>query len=117
MLRRLPLDSGHRISPWVDTIDGQGLSGSPETSSPGFLLCTDTRRTPGRRDFLRTMLGKAMLNEDVRLVMHRTRLVGRQGTPWRVWRHHAFVTDHLGDAVELSVNPSPTLQPGVRPGP
>ena len=36
-----------------------------------------------------------------RLVVRRTRLVGRQAQLWPDWRHHAFVTDVPGDAVAL----------------
>ena len=33
-----------------------------------------------------------------RLVVRRTRLVGKQAQLWPDWRHHAFVTDLTGDA-------------------
>jgi len=36
-----------------------------------------------------------------RLIVRRTRLVGRQATLWPQWRHFAFVTDIDGDCVEL----------------
>jgi len=36
-----------------------------------------------------------------RLVVRRTRLVGRQATLWPQWRHFAFVTDLGGNAVEV----------------
>jgi Transposase DDE domain group 1 len=36
-----------------------------------------------------------------RLIVRRTRLVGRQATLWPQWRHLAFVTDLEGDCVEL----------------
>jgi hypothetical protein len=36
-----------------------------------------------------------------RLVVRRTRLVGSQAALWPDWRHHAFVTDRKGSAVEL----------------
>ncbi len=36
-----------------------------------------------------------------RLIVRRTRLVGRQATLWPQWRHFAFVTDLDGDCVEL----------------
>jgi len=36
-----------------------------------------------------------------RLIVRRTRLVGRQATLWPQWRHFAFVTDLEGDAVDV----------------
>ncbi|MBF6558487.1 MAG: IS1380 family transposase [Acidimicrobiales bacterium] len=36
-----------------------------------------------------------------RLIVRRTRLVGRQATLWPQWRHFAFVTDLDGDCVDL----------------
>lgn len=42
--------------------------------------------------------------KDLRLVVRRTRLVGRQATLWPDWRHHSFVTDRPGDPVALDVD-------------
>jgi Transposase DDE domain group 1 len=39
-----------------------------------------------------------------RLIVRRTRLVGPQATLWPDWRHHAFVTDRPGTAVELDAD-------------
>jgi hypothetical protein len=39
-----------------------------------------------------------------RLVVRRTRLVGSQAKLWPDWRHHAFLTDRVGSAVELDVD-------------
>ena len=36
-----------------------------------------------------------------RLIVRRTRLVGRQATLWPDWRHFGFVTDLGGDPVDL----------------
>ncbi|MGD0749735.1 MAG: IS1380 family transposase, partial [Acidimicrobiales bacterium] len=36
-----------------------------------------------------------------RLIVRRTRLVGRQATLWPEWRHFAFLTDQKGTAVEV----------------
>jgi len=36
-----------------------------------------------------------------RLIVRRTRLIGRQATLWPQWRHFAFVTDLEGDAVDV----------------
>jgi len=36
-----------------------------------------------------------------RLIVRRTRLIGPQAELWPDWRHHGFVTDREGDAVEL----------------
>lgn len=36
-----------------------------------------------------------------RLIVRRTRLVGRQATLWPDWRHFGFVTDLGGDAIDL----------------
>ena len=36
-----------------------------------------------------------------RLIVRRTRLVGRQATLWPEWRHFAFVTDLAGDPVDV----------------
>ena len=36
-----------------------------------------------------------------RLIVRRTRLVGRQATLWPEWRHFGFVTDLEGDAVDV----------------
>ena len=47
-----------------------------------------------------TLAGKA----GGRLVVRRTRLVGAQATLWPDWRHHAFVTDRAGTAVELDTD-------------
>jgi hypothetical protein len=39
-----------------------------------------------------------------RLVVRRTRLTGPQATLWPDWRHHAFVTDRAGSAVDLDAD-------------
>ncbi len=39
-----------------------------------------------------------------RLIVRRTRLVGKQAQLWPDWRHHAFVTDITGDAVTLDAD-------------
>jgi hypothetical protein len=39
-----------------------------------------------------------------RLVVRRTRPTGPQATLWPDWRHHAFVTDRAGGAVELDAD-------------
>ena len=44
-----------------------------------------------------------------RLIVRRTRLVGRQATLWPEWRHFAFLTDQEGTAVEVDA-----LPPGPR---
>ncbi len=36
--------------------------------------------------------------------MRRTRLIGAQAELWPDWRHHAFVTDRAGGAVELDAD-------------
>jgi Transposase DDE domain group 1 len=36
--------------------------------------------------------------------VRRTRLVGPQATLWPDWRHHAFITDRPGTAVELDAD-------------
>ena len=36
-----------------------------------------------------------------RLIVRRTRLIGRQATLWPEWRHFAFVTDLEGDVVDV----------------
>jgi hypothetical protein len=52
--------------------------------------------------------GRAQVAETVlagrRLVVRRTRLVGAQAALWPDWRHHAFVTDRPGTAVELDAD-------------
>jgi hypothetical protein len=52
-----------------------------------------------------TVDGEAHVAECVyqgrRLIVRRTRLVGRQATLWPQWRHFAFVTDRGGTAVEV----------------
>jgi hypothetical protein len=42
--------------------------------------------------------------QDMRLVVRRTRLVGRQAKLWPDWRHHAFVTNRTGTAVDLDAD-------------
>lgn len=39
-----------------------------------------------------------------RLIVRRTRLIGRQAQLWPDWRHHAFVTDRPGDPVALDAD-------------
>ncbi len=39
-----------------------------------------------------------------RLIVRRTRLVGKQAQLWPDWRHHAFVTDLAGDAVAVDAD-------------
>jgi len=39
-----------------------------------------------------------------RLIVRRTRLVGRQARLWPEWRHHAFVTDRDGSTVALDAD-------------
>jgi hypothetical protein len=43
------------------------------------------------------------LYNDCRLIVRRTRLVGTQARLWPDWRHHAFITDRAGTAVDLDV--------------
>jgi hypothetical protein len=47
-----------------------------------------------------TTLGK----HQHRLVVRRTRLTGQQAQLWPDWRHHAFVTDRAGSAVQLDAD-------------
>jgi len=42
--------------------------------------------------------------QGMRLVVRRTRLVGPQAKLWPDWRHHAFLTDRDGHAVELDAD-------------
>ena len=49
----------------------------------------------GRAQVAETKLGTR------RLIVRRTRLTGKQAQLWPDWRHHAFVTDLLADAVTL----------------
>jgi hypothetical protein len=39
-----------------------------------------------------------------RLIVRRTRLTGPQATLWPDWRHHAFVTNRVGSAIDLDVD-------------
>ena len=39
-----------------------------------------------------------------RLIVRRTRLVGRQAMLWPDWRHHAFITNRDGDMVDLDTD-------------
>jgi len=52
--------------------------------------------------------GKAQVAETTykgnRLIVRRTRLIGAQAELWPDWRHHAFVTDRAGGAVELDAD-------------
>lgn len=52
--------------------------------------------------------GEAQVTEtvyqDVRLIVRRTRLTGTQATLWPNWRHHAFITDRVGDPVALDTD-------------
>lgn len=41
---------------------------------------------------------------DMRLIVRRTRLVGAQAQLFPDWRHHAFVTDRPGSAIELDAD-------------
>jgi hypothetical protein len=40
----------------------------------------------------------------MRLIVRRTRLVGPQAKLWPDWRHHAFVTNRIGAAVDLDAD-------------
>jgi hypothetical protein len=42
--------------------------------------------------------------EGRRLIVRRTRLLGKQAQLWPHWRHHAFVTNRPGDAVSLDAD-------------
>jgi hypothetical protein len=42
--------------------------------------------------------------KDLRLIVRRTRLVGPQAMLWPDWRHHTFLTDRAGSAVELDAD-------------
>jgi hypothetical protein len=42
--------------------------------------------------------------QDMRLIVRRTRLVGPQAKLWPDWRHHAFVTNRIGTAVDLDAD-------------
>lgn len=52
--------------------------------------------------------GRAQLAETTldgyRLIVRRTRLVGRQATLWPDWRHHAFITNRTGTMVDLDID-------------
>jgi hypothetical protein len=55
-----------------------------------------------------TEAGEAQVAETTyrghRLVVRRTHLVGPQARLWPDWRHHAFVTDRAGSAVDLDAD-------------
>jgi hypothetical protein len=59
----------------------------------------DIDYTPGGR----AQLAEAAL-DGYRLIVRRTRLVGRQATLWPDWRHHAFITNRPGAMVDLDVD-------------
>lgn len=42
--------------------------------------------------------------QEMRLIVRRTRLVGRQAKLWPDWRHHAFITNRVGAAVDLDAD-------------
>ncbi|MGH9023899.1 MAG: hypothetical protein ACRDV9_12500, partial [Acidimicrobiia bacterium] len=42
--------------------------------------------------------------QEMRLIVRRTRLVGPQAQLWPDWRHHAFITNRIGTAVELDAD-------------
>lgn len=42
--------------------------------------------------------------QEMRLIVRRTRLVGPQAKLWPDWRHHAFITNRIGTAVELDAD-------------
>jgi hypothetical protein len=42
--------------------------------------------------------------QEMRLVVRRTRLVGRQAKLWPDWRHHAFLTNRVGTTVDLDAD-------------
>jgi hypothetical protein len=42
--------------------------------------------------------------QEMRLIVRRTRLVGPQAKLWPDWRHHAFVTNRVGTAVDLDAD-------------
>jgi hypothetical protein len=42
--------------------------------------------------------------QDMRLIVRRTRLVGRQAKLWPDWRHHAFVTNRIGTTFDLDAD-------------
>ena len=52
--------------------------------------------------------GNAQLAETTldghRLIVRRTRLVGRQAMLWPDWRHHAFITNRQGTMIDLDVD-------------
>jgi len=55
-----------------------------------------------------TASGKAQVGETTykgdRLIVRRTRLIGLQAQLWPDWRHHAFITDRPGEAVDLDAD-------------
>jgi hypothetical protein len=42
--------------------------------------------------------------QEMRLIVRRTRLVGPQAKLWPDWRHHAFLTNRIGTAVDLDAD-------------
>ncbi|MEA2843007.1 MAG: hypothetical protein QOJ69_678, partial [Actinomycetota bacterium] len=42
--------------------------------------------------------------QEMRLIVRRTRLVGPQAKLWPDWRHHAFVTNRSGTAIDLDAD-------------
>jgi hypothetical protein len=54
----------------------------------------------GKAQVAETTLGK----HQRRLIVRRTRLVGEQAQLWPDWRHHAFVTNRAGTAVDLDAD-------------
>ena len=42
--------------------------------------------------------------QEIRLIVRRTRLVGPQAKLWPDWRHHAFITNRVGTAVDLDAD-------------
>ncbi len=49
-------------------------------------------------------VAETVLGDNQRLVVRRTRLTGEQARLWPDWRHHAFVTDRAGDAINLDAD-------------
>jgi Transposase DDE domain group 1 len=52
--------------------------------------------------------GEAQVAETIythgRLVVRRTRLLGEQATLWPDWRHHAFITDRVGELADIEAD-------------
>lgn len=103
----LRADSGYWSNKTIETLErlGVGYSIAVRCGNKAIRRAIDTISDDAWVDIVYPDGGAAQVADTTykgrRLIVRRTRLVGKQAQLWPDWRHHAFLTDRPGGVVEV----------------